>query len=602
MSFQNPAGLWLLLLLPLLILIYIIRSRYEDTPFSSTYIWKLSDRFLKKTIPLQRFRRILLFLLQLSLIVLFALAAAKPTVKDTLAKDYVVLLDCSAGMQVENEKGQSRFEEAVKQTEKIAKTLKNGHSLSVILAGEQPAYLIKSSTSHASVKAALQKAVCGYGNCNAEEALALASDALTGTKSPEVLFFTCRDYAKAEGVTVKNFSLEEWNVSFSALTAQKNKTGTEFRARLTSWNKDASLAVGLRINGKTVDAQSIDLLRDQETEVIFRQDALPLYDTAEVFVTVKDGFAQDNLFALCPNNDRCRVLLASKRPFYLKQALSALGNCDVTGTETLEGQSLSGFDLYIFDGMFPESYPTDGGVLVFGTEKLPEGLAASSFVESEGHLSANQSLDHPLFEGVAPKGCYVKGYTPLLANAKWVFPLYCAGNGVFAVKNEEEGPLFAVCSFDLHDSNLPLQADFLVMMRNLVARSLPSLVKEREIPCESTLSLYPPLAGDKLYLEQPDKSVKELSFSDGFCQISVSLPGIYTAAALQNGEGVYADFFVHVPKAALEKQSASELLLPLPEQNAQSPQKAQKSLLFWAALLILLLILTEWGLYYREQY
>jgi hypothetical protein len=170
------------------------------------------------------------------------------------------------------------------------------------------------------------------------------------------------------------------------------------------------------------------------------------------------------------------------------------------------------------------------------------------------------------------------------------------------VKNEEEGPLFAVCSFDLHDSNLPLQADFLVMMRNLVARSLPSLVKDRELTCESTLSLYPPLAGDKLYLEQPDKSVKELSFSDGFCQISVSLPGIYTAAALQNGEGVYADFFVHVPKAALEKQSASELLLPLPEQNAQSPQKAQKSLLFWAALLILLLILTEWGLYYREQY
>ena len=55
MSFGNPAGLWLLLLIPLLIIIYIIRSRYEETPLSSTYIWKLSERFMKKTLPIQRF-------------------------------------------------------------------------------------------------------------------------------------------------------------------------------------------------------------------------------------------------------------------------------------------------------------------------------------------------------------------------------------------------------------------------------------------------------------------------------------------------------------------------------------------------------------------
>ena len=137
MSFGNPAGLWLLLLIPLLIIIYIIRSRYEETPLSSTYIWKLSERFIKKTLPIQRFRRILLFCLQLLLVTLFALAAAKPMISDGLSNDYVVLIDCSAGMQVENEKGESRFEKAVKQVEEIADSLKNGHTLTVILAGEK---------------------------------------------------------------------------------------------------------------------------------------------------------------------------------------------------------------------------------------------------------------------------------------------------------------------------------------------------------------------------------------------------------------------------------------------------------------------------------
>ena len=100
MSFQNPAGLWLLLLIPLLIIIYIIRSRYENRAVSSTYIWQLSDRFLKKRLPLQRLTRMLLFLLQLLLIALFALAAAKPTVKDGIGRDFIVILDCSAEMQV----------------------------------------------------------------------------------------------------------------------------------------------------------------------------------------------------------------------------------------------------------------------------------------------------------------------------------------------------------------------------------------------------------------------------------------------------------------------------------------------------------------------
>ena len=65
MKFLNPAGLWLLLGVPVLILIYLIKSRHTDLPVSSTYLWRLSERFRKKRLPVQRFRNILLFLLQL---------------------------------------------------------------------------------------------------------------------------------------------------------------------------------------------------------------------------------------------------------------------------------------------------------------------------------------------------------------------------------------------------------------------------------------------------------------------------------------------------------------------------------------------------------
>ena len=58
MRLLNPAGLWFLLGIPVLIVIYLIKAQHEDRAVSSTFIWKLSSRFMKKRQPLQKLRRI----------------------------------------------------------------------------------------------------------------------------------------------------------------------------------------------------------------------------------------------------------------------------------------------------------------------------------------------------------------------------------------------------------------------------------------------------------------------------------------------------------------------------------------------------------------
>ena len=50
MTFLYPLGLLGLLGIPVLIIIYIIKSKYTEQTVSSTYLWKLSERFLKKRI------------------------------------------------------------------------------------------------------------------------------------------------------------------------------------------------------------------------------------------------------------------------------------------------------------------------------------------------------------------------------------------------------------------------------------------------------------------------------------------------------------------------------------------------------------------------
>ena len=48
MNFLYPYGLLGLIGIPILIIIYIIKSKYTEQIVASTYLWTLSNRFLKK--------------------------------------------------------------------------------------------------------------------------------------------------------------------------------------------------------------------------------------------------------------------------------------------------------------------------------------------------------------------------------------------------------------------------------------------------------------------------------------------------------------------------------------------------------------------------
>ncbi|MCM1394388.1 MAG: BatA domain-containing protein, partial [[Eubacterium] siraeum] len=71
MSFYYPLGLLGLLGIPIIILIYIIKSKYTEQTIASTYLWTLSEKFLKKRKPISKITGIITLILQtLSVLVL----------------------------------------------------------------------------------------------------------------------------------------------------------------------------------------------------------------------------------------------------------------------------------------------------------------------------------------------------------------------------------------------------------------------------------------------------------------------------------------------------------------------------------------------------
>ena len=78
MSFLFPLGLLGLIGIPIIILIYILQSKYTEQTVNSTYIWTLSDKFLKRRNPLSGMAGIISLILQLLMVLVISLAIASP--------------------------------------------------------------------------------------------------------------------------------------------------------------------------------------------------------------------------------------------------------------------------------------------------------------------------------------------------------------------------------------------------------------------------------------------------------------------------------------------------------------------------------------------
>ena len=136
MTFLYPLGLIGLIGIPILIVIYIIKSKYTEQTIASTYLWTLSERFLKRRNPLSKLTGIISLLLQLFLIAVISLSIAHPIfILDGAANEYCFILDASGSMNmVSGEK--SRFDSGKEEILSVINSATDGSVYSLVLVGE----------------------------------------------------------------------------------------------------------------------------------------------------------------------------------------------------------------------------------------------------------------------------------------------------------------------------------------------------------------------------------------------------------------------------------------------------------------------------------
>ena len=170
MIFPNLWGLLLLLAIPVLILIYVIKREYRERAVSDTYLWRLSEKFLKKRLPIKRASVFPIFLLQLIILSLFAVSAMQPAMTIGQFSGKIVVIDASASMLTEVD-GVSRFDAAVAEAKDIAES---GlcPSMTVIIASDTPSCPVMGGSMSEALDA-LDNAACGYGGIDLYETMKL---------------------------------------------------------------------------------------------------------------------------------------------------------------------------------------------------------------------------------------------------------------------------------------------------------------------------------------------------------------------------------------------------------------------------------------------
>lgn len=101
MFFDSVSSLWFGLSLPAIMLLYLFKRKYVDTPVSSHLLWNRVLKDMEANRPWQKLRNRLLMFVQLLAAALLVLALMQPWIAagGTAKEHAVIVLDRSASME-----------------------------------------------------------------------------------------------------------------------------------------------------------------------------------------------------------------------------------------------------------------------------------------------------------------------------------------------------------------------------------------------------------------------------------------------------------------------------------------------------------------------
>ena len=614
MNLLVPAALAFSVIIPIILLLYFMRPKRQERVVGSTLLWQQALQDLQASRPWQRLRITPLLLLQILAAIFIVLILARPAIflRSPISGDTIIILQASASMQA-TDVAPNRFEAAKSQISDLIDSLGPNDHLSLISMAQTPQVLLAASQDKGQLTAALQRAKVTNQDADLQQALSLATALAAGRTNIQVLVVGDGHVLPPDQTLVLPFPVrylrigtDAPNMAILALASRTLQGNLVALAQIANYShQQRSAPVELYADGKLVNVQTISLAAGA-TGALQWGPLPPTTRSLHARLITQDALAVDHeAWAIVGGSIHARVLLVTNGNSFLQAALGLLPNIDLYKTNpTRYAVNVGNFDLTIFDGYVPPTLP--GGDVFFVNPPAGTYIFGKSGPEIRvSHISAGTDSAN-LLKDVDLSSIHVLRSSHLFTHAQWAQSVITTPETPLLIAGENNNRRIAALSFDLHDSDLPLQPSFPILIYNLVNWFLPSPVAgDGQVSPDLPVTVQTWPGADRVTIVDPHQqhiTVAPPFPADPFAQTNTI--GIYQVIQQVHGQERQGAFTVNLFDP-LQSRLAPANQLPVAHSTdfstgGNSVPQVLREIWPWIAAFLLLVLCVEWWLFSRS--
>ncbi|WP_273326417.1 vWA domain-containing protein [Vallitalea guaymasensis] len=508
MRFSNPYALWGLLLIPLVILMYILKQNFEQKEISSTFLWELASKEDEVNTPWQKLKKNILMILQIIVIIIITLALANPYLykKQETNNVQIIVMDTSASMNAEYKDGKTRLDYAKEMAKEKIDGLLDGTPVTIITIGNDVNINVSNAISKDTIKKSINNINPTYGSMKIDDNIDFIFSIAKSYEDYEISIISdeinnndnIHNYlVQSEGsnVSIDNISTFFSEGSYEVLAKVTNRYKTPVKIHFDLYDQNDTWLKGSEIDLESYESKNI--LFDNincEGNYIYGQ------------IKEKDLITADNKrFNILNKNEIKRIILISEENIFMEKAILASNRYELYKTKN-SGVNNEKYDLYIYDSIIPDSIPDEGNLMFLNIPKV-DGLYETDSETSSGMAAFS---DEAITRHVFNENFIVSDYRKILPN-EYIKSIANVGEDSIIATGNKNGRKFNIMSFDLHNSDFPLNISFPVLIDNLLADILGNGVQiDENYHAGENISFEPLSTTEKAFISDPKNNKAEL--------------------------------------------------------------------------------------------
>ena len=602
---------------PLIVAIYLLKLRREERAVSSTFLWRRVIRDVEANAPWQRLRRNLLLLLQLLLMLLLVVALARPfmTTQGISSANLIMVIDRSASMGATDE-SPNRLGAAKQRALQLIDQLPDGGRATIIAIGGLMQVPVAATSDRRELRQAIEQIqLTTSSGSDLTQALTLASALAARESDSEVAIISDGNLSLPPDLRlparVSYFPIGRSgdNVAISAISLQPELSSQNLFVQVTNYGaQPVNRRLDLYLDGTIFNAYNLNLDPGREQSIIAEVPAQ--VQIAEARLADSDLLpADDRAFAVTTVGEAATVRLLSPGNRFLEVGLGLLPGIRLLITpETTSSftETVAQVPVTILDGVVPDPLPP-GNLLFINPPRSTDYFSVTGTIEfpSVRPIAGEEQL----LRNVSMSEVSILKATRIVPGS-WARIVVDSDGGPLLIAGERAGRRVAVMTFDLHNSDLPLQIAFPLLLSNLMSFLAPGVGNEAaQLRPGQPLNVQIDSKIREVRITRPDgsrwSSRDEPLQGDQVIYAETEALGVYTVEEFGDGELLArrryaANLFAPeesrlLPKDDLRIAQSSGLQSTLVRER-----EGRQEFWRWVALGALMVLVAEWLVYQRH--